>query len=159
VPLSAPLIRSVIQQLLERHLESDDLSELLTAVGEAVANAVRHGRGPLQAHVELTEQRVVVRVRDNGAGFDPHMLYDSEPPSSVDAETGRGLYIMRRACDQVIVSIGNGTVVAIIRERRRNGASALDHQATEATAPGSTTDRAPAPGAPDGSGSPRRGVL
>jgi len=137
LPASAPLVRADVESLLRPLFEPDELGLLLLAVGEAVANAVRHGKGPLQAHVEVSEHNVVVRVRDGGSGFDSRRLYEAEP-SPLDAESGRGLYVIKRAADQVIVTVDHGTVVAITHRRRRNGGSSPHSRATSPPQAGSS---------------------
>jgi serine/threonine-protein kinase RsbW len=53
------------------------------AVREAAANAVKHGNAysrdkSVHFHVELTEDRLVVSLKDEGEGFDPAEVPD--PP-------------------------------------------------------------------------------
>lgn len=43
---------------------------LTSALREALANAVRHGKPPISLYVEVTGQEVEAYVRDHGAGFD-----------------------------------------------------------------------------------------
>jgi anti-anti-sigma factor len=76
--------------------------DLKVAVGEALANAVRHGSpGGAADEIHVTvcayEDRVVVSVRDTGGGFDGD-------PLSVDdvyASGGRGVMFMRALMDRV----------------------------------------------------------
>jgi len=157
-PMSAPLIRADVEGLLEPLFQPDELGLLLLAVGEAVANAVRHGAGPVQAHVEVSDNKVVVRVRDCGPGFDANRLYDAEP-SPLDAESGRGLYVIKRATDQVIVTVDHGTVVAMTRKRRRNGGSRGAGTADRPRADQPPPHQPPAAEPPSGESAFRRGVL
>ena len=43
---------------------------LTSALREALANAVRHGKPPISLYVEVSGQEVEAYVRDHGAGFD-----------------------------------------------------------------------------------------
>ena len=43
---------------------------LTSALREALANAVRHGKPPISLYVEVSDQEVEAYVRDHGAGFD-----------------------------------------------------------------------------------------
>ena len=105
-------------------IADDDLAQLLTAVGEAVANAIEHSGadGPIEVHCDADGERIVTIVRDGGVGFDADAL--ASPPlelPTVDAEHGRGLPIMRRCSDIFSVSSipGRGTVVVVGRLLRR----------------------------------------
>ena len=53
----------------DRPLDQDGQA-LVSAVREAMANAVRHGAPPVSAYVEVGPDRVEAFVRDRGAGFD-----------------------------------------------------------------------------------------
>ena len=43
---------------------------LTSALREALANAVRHGKPPISLYVEVSGQEVEAYVRDHGAGFE-----------------------------------------------------------------------------------------
>lgn len=101
---AAPESLHRIRELVSR--TSEDLSDtvrtdLLLAVGEAAANAVRHGspHGP-HDRVLIVWRRsgssVTVTIYDNGRPFEPPLV----PPPS-DHASGRGVFIMRRCVDRV----------------------------------------------------------
>lgn len=76
--------------------------DIRVAVGEAVANAIRHGsprgeRDTVSATVVAYSDRVVIEVTDEGAGF----AGDAEAPQDVYASSGRGVLFMRALMDQV----------------------------------------------------------
>jgi anti-anti-sigma factor len=76
--------------------------DLKVAVGEALANAVRHGSpggsgDEVQVTVSAYEDRVVVTVQDAGGGFDGDPLSGDD----VYASGGRGVMFMRALMDRV----------------------------------------------------------
>ena len=76
------------------------------AVREAVANAVTHGNvysADKRVHlsVELDEGRLVVRVKDEGTGFDPSEVPDPTLVENILKASGRGLMMMRALVDEV----------------------------------------------------------
>ena len=122
-PLSARRIRAAIERVLAPYLAPDALADVLLAAGEAVANAIKHGGGSVEIRVEVTERSVRVCVRDSGPGFDPVKLEQARLPSPSDAESGRGLYIIRQTADRAAVTVDDGTTVEIVRDRWHGSAT------------------------------------
>ncbi len=74
--------------------------ELELAVGEAVANVVRHAAKPpgtFELILRAEQLAVEAIITDYGAGFD---LYERAMPAAT-AEHGRGLAIIQQLCDDV----------------------------------------------------------
>ncbi|MBE0416631.1 MAG: anti-sigma factor antagonist [Coriobacteriia bacterium] len=96
------------------------LFDIKVAVGEALANAIRHGSpsdGQAAIHVAVTAypDRVVLQVIDSGSGFDgDHVCSDD-----LYAVGGRGVMFMRALMDQVCFSPleGGGTEVTLVKRR------------------------------------------
>lgn len=105
------------------------LFDLKLAVGEALANAVRHGSpGGADDDVQVTiaafDDRVVVTVQDAGTGFDGDPLSGDD----VYASGGRGIMFMRALMDRVefMPCDGGGTLVRITKRLpARLGGSAV----------------------------------
>ena len=113
---------AAMRALLRRWLRTADgdeieVAEVLTAIGEAAANAIEHGgaaaggRPPFSIDGRLSDGEVEVVVRDAGAWRDRRR-----------SEGGRGLVLMRALMDSVDVEPGaDGTTVTM--RRRIGGAS------------------------------------
>lgn len=108
----------VIDLLAPLHVPEAVAYDIKVAVGEALANAVRHGspRGEadeVRVEVAAYSDRVVVRVRDSGGGFDG----DSSCADDVYASGGRGVMFMRALMDRVEFSPcdGSGTAVTLTK--------------------------------------------
>jgi PAS domain S-box-containing protein len=105
-------LRGLLRRWL-RHGEGDDteIAEILTATGEAAANAIEHGGSisggpPFEVSGSLEDGEVEIVVRDSG-GWRERQSSDG----------GRGLVLMRALMDHVDVDAGpDGTTV---RMRRR----------------------------------------
>jgi len=94
--------RHVAEQAERCGLSGPALFDLLLAVGEALANAVKHGSPRRQAdrvHVRVGVQDggVIVEVRDQGSGFGASRIC---PPEVYDAG-GRGIPFMRALLDDL----------------------------------------------------------
>lgn len=90
----------------------DELFELETAVGEAIANAVEHGnrlRGYFLLSVRFEEQVLTVEVQDSGDGF-------LEPAERLESRNrGFGIPLMRALVDELTFHEGG----RCIRLRKR----------------------------------------
>lgn len=90
------------------------------AVREAVANAIVHGNGEdprkqVGVAVELGGGRLVVRVHDEGPGWDGKRLADPRDSTRRLEPRGRGVFLMRHFMDEVVHDrrAGGGTTVTM----------------------------------------------
>jgi sigma-B regulation protein RsbU (phosphoserine phosphatase) len=120
-PVRVPEMRSFVGGFLgEIRAPVEVSSEILLAVGEAAANASRHGRreqgrSEVRVHCVLEGPSVAIAIADDGPGFDPQALDDAALPDRF-ASGGRGLFLMRALMDEVEVdSSSEGTTVTLFR--------------------------------------------
>lgn len=91
-------------------------------VTEALANAVLYGnrRDPtksVRVEVSLDATRVVLRVVDQGRGFDPSKVPDPTLPDNLRRPGGRGLFLIRKLMDEVeYIAPGNEVRLMLRRE-------------------------------------------
>ncbi len=76
------------------------------ALEEAIVNAIRHGnkldpKKHISVRYEVTPERIVIEVRDEGNGFKPHAIPDPTEPDFIDRPHGRGIMLMRAYLDEV----------------------------------------------------------
>lgn len=79
------------------------IEELGTAVIEACTNAMEHGNHlaevtPIEIHIEVAADSIVVSVMDEGQGFD---VESWKPAEDIMRERGRGILIMREFSDEL----------------------------------------------------------
>jgi len=108
---------------LHRVPESD-LRDVLTAVGEALANAFEHARATekIEAACWLVgDDRFIATIVDAGVGMSAASDPARSPTPEPTAERGRGLAIMRSCADHVAIRSvpGKGTAVVLTRFLRR----------------------------------------
>ena len=120
-------------QLLSDHasrvgnLDDDSVHWLGVSVRESVVNAITHGNTEDETKrvvVEFrfeprhTPARLVVRVMDQGQGFDPAEVADPCSPENLLKPCGRGLFFMRRFMDSLTLrrAPGGGTEVRMVKK-------------------------------------------
>ena len=79
---------------------------ILTALEEALSNAVLHGNGndpakALTVEYSANASSVAIVVQDEGVGFDPASVPDPTRPENVDIPSGRGIMLMRAYMTEV----------------------------------------------------------
>ncbi|GHE37730.1 hypothetical protein GCM10017673_45250 [Streptosporangium violaceochromogenes] len=110
--IGIPMVRRALgDSLRSLGVTEDCVSDILLAVTEACANAVRHG-GPAnryEVEVAIGHGRCDVRIIDMGQGL--VRVPEQYPPA--DTENGRGLLIMQAVVDEISFGItpGRGTTV------------------------------------------------
>jgi anti-sigma regulatory factor (Ser/Thr protein kinase) len=119
LPHLSRIVRERVIEFARFHaIGEDDLAYFLTALGEAVANAIEHALAdqPILIEVKIDDECIVATVQDNGIGFACEKLVEPNLPE-IHAERGRGLPIMRRCSDifDVRSEPGCGTAVVVGR--------------------------------------------
>lgn len=105
----------------------NDLSDIKTALSEAVTNAIIHGYKNEIGTVYITLKtfdngRVVIRVRDKGCGIDD-VKAAMEPlfTTGGSEQAGIGFAVMESFCDKVRVTstVGKGTSIVLTKQLAR----------------------------------------
>ncbi len=115
------LVGVVIQSTLEQTaVDPDQTHWLVMSVREAVINAILHGNRQdpdkrVLVEVDLDGPDLIVRVEDEGQGFDPDSLPDPTAPENLLRSSGRGVFMMRQFADSIEYSFPSkrGTVVTM----------------------------------------------
>ncbi len=101
----------------------DDEYWLVTALREALANAIRHGNRQdpgrwVRVAYSIENCSVTIRVEDDGDGFDPQDIPDPTAPENLLRASGRGIFYMRQFMDRVEFDStpGVGTTVVMVRD-------------------------------------------
>ena len=116
-------------------LDDDSLHWVSVAVRESVVNAIKHGNQhdlAKRVAVEFTQvpakdpAELVIRVEDEGEGFDPENIADPLAPENLLKSSGRGIFLIRSFMDDVEVKrrATRGMEVRMVKRVAKNGASA-----------------------------------
>jgi serine/threonine-protein kinase RsbW len=116
-------------------LDEDSLHWVSVAVRESVVNAIKHGNKNDESKrvvVEFTPvpvhspEELVIRVEDEGEGFDPDEIADPLAPENILKSSGRGIFLIRSFMDHVELQRGKhrGMEIRMVKKVSRNAASA-----------------------------------
>lgn len=121
---STPEAVSEVEALMEEirkdlDVKPDAYANIMVALTEAVNNAVIHGNQNdpgKRVYVEFecpSDFRLLVRVHDEGVGFNPADLPDPTAPENLERIGGRGVFLMRNLSDSISFS-DNGQEVEML---------------------------------------------
>ena len=91
-------------------LDDDAVHWVGVAIRESVINAIKHGnRNDATKHVFVEFERaqapeppgLLIRVRDQGEGFDPETIANPLDPENLLKSSGRGIFLIRNFMDDV----------------------------------------------------------
>jgi len=87
-------------------LSDEQLSVLLLAVTEATTNAIIHANkcDPtklVKIHAQIEDSKLLIKIKDEGKGFDPTKLPDPTQPENLLKDSGRGVFLMKVYMDEV----------------------------------------------------------
>jgi len=93
-------------------LDEDAIHWVSVAVRESVINAIKHGNHSdeqKRVYVEFSPRpadaptELLVRVRDEGPGFDPDTLPDPLAPENMMKSSGRGIFLIKSFMDEMVL--------------------------------------------------------
>lgn len=124
-------VHSLVELVLKlAEFSEDEIYWLTIAAREAIANAIKHGNNQdptKHVHVELdlADDKFIMRVSDEGEGFDVKSVPDPLAPENLLKEKGRGIYYIRSFMDEVRFDSepGRGTTVTMVKSRALADAS------------------------------------
>jgi len=133
----------LVHAVLADALSAFDLDEesrhwIDLAVREAVANAIKHGNRlepekRVEIELEMEHEDLVVRVRDEGEGFDPGDLNDPLAPENRLRPNGRGIFYMKSFMDDIEYRFRPGEGTEVTLRKRLGGESESDRVGTDAS--------------------------
>jgi serine/threonine-protein kinase RsbW len=113
-------------------LDDDTVHWIGVAVRESVINAIKHGNREDAGKIVTVEftfaptadpRELVVRVLDQGEGFEPQAVADPLAPENILKSSGRGIFFMRSFMDDVVLqrAAGGGMEVRMTKKLAAGG--------------------------------------
>ncbi len=118
------LIQVVVDDALERlGLDDDSRHWVGIAIREAVANAIKHGNRQdpdkeVEVELAIVGDQAIIRVVDQGEGFDLQEVDDPLAPENLLKPNGRGIFYMKNFMDEIEYDSrpDGGTVVTLRKQ-------------------------------------------
>lgn len=107
IPDNIRIVESFVDNAKDKFNISDDVyGNIMVSLTETVNNAIIHGNKSdesknVELTLEMTENTVVITVKDQGKGFNPNNLPDPTAPENIEKIGGRGIFLMKHLCDEV----------------------------------------------------------
>lgn len=101
------LFHLVLDQMAQEvRIPEDRMDWVTLSLREALNNAVLHGnkKDPskfIEVEMEATDDEFIMRVWDEGRGFDQKILGDPRNPENLFRPNGRGIFLIRQLMDHV----------------------------------------------------------
>lgn len=108
--------RRAVTAFARQWFSGEDLSDVESAVGEALANCAEHGHRngtDIEVGCRFDNESLFIEIKDAGRGFDCWNATDSVQPLS-NSPRGYGTYIMRRLMDEMEYS-EHGTRLRLVK--------------------------------------------
>jgi serine/threonine-protein kinase RsbW len=110
-------VETYIDQLLEKELiPAEVYGNVMVATTEAILNAINHGNQndpekTLEFYAEFDDKTLIIKVVDQGKGFDHSALLDPTTAENVENLSGRGIFIIHNLADQVTFENNGSTII------------------------------------------------
>jgi serine/threonine-protein kinase RsbW len=101
------IVEKVIDEMsLELNLSDEVYGNILVATMEATNNAIVHGNRAnpdkqVRVFMEKIDGDLLIRIRDQGEGFDYTSVPDPTAPENIEKVSGRGIFLMKRLSDDI----------------------------------------------------------
>ena len=124
-PAEARRVQDQIEAALQSsHCPDHDLFSIKLALEEALVNAIKHGNQydrnkTVQIAFEVQPDRFLIRITDEGPGFDPADVPDPTAVENLERPCGRGLMLMRHYMTEITFNERGNSV--LMSKALRNG--------------------------------------
>ena len=104
------VVEKIIDDMsLELDLSDEIYGNVLVATMEAANNAIIHGNKSdpnkqVKVQIEKADTNLIIKIADQGPGFDYSSVPDPTSPENLEKINGRGIFLMQRLSDDLVFS-------------------------------------------------------
>ena len=112
------IVEKLIDDLASEYdLSSEVYGNILVATVEAVNNAILHGNKLDESKkvfidYQIIDKILVIKIKDEGSGFDYDNIPDPTAPENIEKPHGRGIFLMKHLVDS-LEFLNNGSEVEL----------------------------------------------
>lgn len=109
-------VEKVIDEISGEYKIGEDIyGNILIAALEATNNAIMHGNKldeekNVTISFSLSEKKLMIKVDDEGNGFDYQNIPDPTAPENIENVNGRGIFLMEKLSDNINFSRNGASV-------------------------------------------------
>jgi len=105
-PEVLPQFASKVIDKIKIYFRDEDIVNVRLSLEEALVNAMKHGNKmnpdlPVEVYVEVEDKKLVIKVRDQGEGFDFNKLPNPTLDENIKKTSGRGIFLIKNLMDRV----------------------------------------------------------
>ncbi|MEX0811079.1 MAG: ATP-binding protein [Chitinophagales bacterium] len=115
-PDKVSVLESFVDEIRQNFGIKEELfGNILITLTEAVNNSIIHGNKTdeskkVKVSAKSENNTLIIKVSDEGEGFDYNNLPDPTNPENLEKLTGRGVFLMNQLSDLMVFSDGGSTV-------------------------------------------------
>ena len=118
-PESIIEVEAMVEGLCEKYNIGDDVfGNMIVSITEAVNNAIIHGNKRIESKLVSISQGfeddsqniLIVKIEDEGEGFDYNNLPDPTAPENITMIGGRGIFLIKQLADLVIFNDNGNSI-------------------------------------------------
>jgi serine/threonine-protein kinase RsbW len=125
IPSESRFIREAVEALLDfmkNEVSATDKDELAMVLSEALANAIIHGNRmdaskQVVSQAEIKNDRLILKIVDEGSGFNFKELPNPLTSENVLKRHGRGLFLIRKLMDEVFFNPAGNEITMVKKIR------------------------------------------
>lgn len=101
------MLRSFLEEVFVKlNLDKIHFNRIFLCLSEAVNNAIVHGNQCIcnkKVDITVTYYRdyLTIDITDEGDGFDDKLVKDPTLSENIKKESGRGIFLMKKICDDI----------------------------------------------------------
>ncbi|MFC1621323.1 ATP-binding protein [Candidatus Omnitrophota bacterium] len=102
-----PEFVKVLMKKIEPSLtKKEDMFNMKLCLEESLTNAVRHGNKSnpdlfVEVNIDIKVDRVIIKVENQGKGFDFKKVPDPTEDANIQRSSGRGVFLIKNLMDEV----------------------------------------------------------
>ncbi|MEG8946979.1 ATP-binding protein [Rosettibacter firmus] len=121
IPEIVPELDNFVIDIAKRSgMNPEKFNNLSLSFSEALSNSIIHGnkcdpQKKIKITIDVNEQKMIIKIKDEGKGFDLKSVPDPTKDENILKESGRGIHIMKSFLDDLYYNFSeDGTETVLV---------------------------------------------